>query len=46
MTIGLLPIMGIPLPFVSYGGSYIISLTLMLGIALNYERFKYMVKKI
>lgn len=44
MTIGLLPIMGIPLPFVSYGGSYIISLTLMLGIALNYERFNYRLK--
>ena len=44
MTIGLLPIMGIPLPFVSYGGSYIISLTFMLGIALNYERFNYRLK--
>jgi len=32
MTLGLLPITGIPLPFVSYGGSSLISLFLMLGI--------------
>ena len=32
MTLGLLPITGIPLPFVSYGGSSMISLFVMLGI--------------
>lgn len=32
MTLGLLPITGIPLPFVSYGGSSLISLFVMLGI--------------
>ena len=32
MTLGLLPITGIPLPFVSYGGSSMISLFAMLGI--------------
>ncbi len=32
MTLGLLPITGIPLPFVSYGGSSLISLFAMLGI--------------
>lgn len=32
MTLGILPITGIPLPFVSYGGSSLISLFLMLGI--------------
>lgn len=32
MTLGLLPVTGIPLPFVSYGGSSMISLFLMLGV--------------
>ncbi len=32
MTMGILPITGIPLPFVSYGGSGLISLFAMLGI--------------
>lgn len=32
MTLGILPITGIPLPFVSYGGSSLISLYTMLGI--------------
>lgn len=35
MTIGLLPITGIPLPFISYGGSAMISNFLLLGVLLN-----------
>ena len=30
---GLAPLTGVPLPFLSYGGSYIISLMVALGIA-------------
>ncbi|MDO4283046.1 MAG: rod shape-determining protein RodA [Clostridia bacterium] len=35
MTIGLLPITGVPLPFVSYGGSNLITNCLAMGIVLN-----------
>ncbi|NQV37468.1 MAG: rod shape-determining protein RodA [Candidatus Marinimicrobia bacterium] len=35
MTIGLIPVKGLPLPFVSYGGSFLLSCYMMLGIVLN-----------
>ena len=35
MNLGLLPIMGIPLPFLSYGGSNMITYFIFLGIILN-----------
>lgn len=44
MTIGLLPITGIPLPFVSYGGSSLLANMLAMGIILSiqYHYKKYM----
>lgn len=36
MTIGLAPVIGIPLPFFSYGGSSLFAFTTMLFIALNF----------
>ena len=35
MTIGLLPITGIPLPFLSYGGTSLITNFIMIGLILN-----------
>ena len=41
MTMGLVPIIGIPLPFISYGGSSLLAFTLLIGILLKLdsERF-------
>ncbi len=38
MTIGLMPITGIPLPFISYGGSALFAFFIAIGIVLNIER--------
>jgi rod shape determining protein RodA len=35
MTVGLLPIVGVPLPFLSYGGSSLLTSFLALGLVLN-----------
>ncbi|MEI8033024.1 MAG: rod shape-determining protein RodA [Chlorobiaceae bacterium] len=40
MTIGLIPVIGVPLPFVSYGGSSLVGNMMMVGLALNFFRNK------
>jgi len=45
MTIGLLPVIGIPLPFLSYGGSSLWAFTLLLFILLRFDasRMEYLI---
>ena len=35
MTMGMMPVTGLPLPFLSYGGSFLISCLIMLGLLVN-----------
>ncbi len=41
MTMGLVPIIGIPLPFISYGGSSLLAFTLMLSVLFKMDRSRY-----
>ena len=43
MTVNLMPVTGLPLPFLSYGGSFLITVMAMIGIVLNidYKRGTY-----
>jgi rod shape determining protein RodA len=40
MTVGLVPITGIPLPFISYGGSFLLSCCLLQGLVQSVYRFR------
>jgi rod shape determining protein RodA len=40
MTIGLVPVIGIPLPLMSYGGSALVTNMLMIATALNFYRHR------
>lgn len=40
MTLGLFPVVGIPLPFVSYGGSSLLSFSLLIFIFLKLNSFR------
>lgn len=40
MTMGLMPVIGIPLPFISKGGSSLLGFSLMLGVLLKMDRHR------
>lgn len=40
MNLSLLPIIGIPLPFISYGGSYLLTLYITIGISISLNNNK------
>ncbi len=41
MTVGLAPVTGLPLPFISYGGSFLAVTLLMMGMAHNFSVNRY-----
>lgn len=43
MTLGIMPVTGIPLPFLSYGGSPLLAMMLMVGVLVNIglRRYEY-----
>jgi len=43
MTIGLAPVIGIPLPFLSYGGSSMLSFTMLLFVFIRLDAYRMMV---
>ena len=43
MTMGIMPIIGIPLPFISKGGSSLLGFTLFIGVLLNLDRHRYQI---
>jgi len=38
MALGIIPVIGVPLPFVSYGGSSLVGNLIMVGLAMNFFR--------
>jgi rod shape determining protein RodA len=42
MVMGILPIVGVPLPFLSYGGSALITATLGVAVITNVANKKFM----
>jgi rod shape determining protein RodA len=35
MTVGMMPVVGVPLPFLSYGGSFTLTIAILVGFVLN-----------
>jgi rod shape determining protein RodA len=40
MTIGITPITGLPLPFLSYGGSFLVSCCILMGLVQSVYRHR------
>jgi len=41
MTMGVMPIIGIPLPFISYGGSSLIAFTIMMAVLIKMDKGRF-----
>jgi rod shape determining protein RodA len=42
MVLGLMPVVGLPLPFLSYGGSFLLSTLIGMGLLLNVSMRRYL----
>ena len=45
MVSGILPVVGVPLPFISYGGTALVTLFLGIGILMSIHRNRMLVQK-
>jgi rod shape determining protein RodA len=45
MVSGILPVVGVPLPFVSYGGTALVTLCLGVGILMSINKNRMLVQK-
>jgi rod shape determining protein RodA len=44
MVSGLLPVVGVPLPFISYGGTALVTLGIGIGILMSIHRYRRLVQ--
>lgn len=44
MVMGLMPVVGVPLPFISYGGSSIITMMICIGILMNISMRRFLIE--
>jgi len=45
MVLGILPVVGIPLPFLSYGGSAMLSLMVSIGLLMNVSARRFILQR-
>ena len=45
MVSGILPVVGVPLPFISYGGTALVTLFLGIGILMSIHKHRMLVRK-
>jgi len=44
MTVGLMPVVGVPLPFISYGGSSVLTTAIGIGLLMNVSMRRFMLE--